>query len=42
MFVSSCCDAEIPLDGIDLGICPECGEHCDVINEEEYEEETES
>ena len=38
MFISDCCGVAIPLEGIDYGICPECKEHCEVIDEEENDE----
>ena len=31
MKISECCEAEPVLDSDDLGICPECKEHCEYI-----------
>lgn len=39
MIVSSCCGAEMSILMTDIGICPECKEHCD---HEIYSDETES
>jgi hypothetical protein len=36
MLVSDCCGASTCIP--EYGICPECYEHCDFINEEEDEE----
>jgi hypothetical protein len=33
--VSNCCGAIIPIDGLDYGICPDCKEHCEFVNEED-------
>jgi len=33
MKISECCGAEPILDSDDLGICPECKEHCEYVNE---------
>ena len=35
--VSECCGAEPILDSDDLGICPECKEHCEYVKNEEDE-----
>ena len=35
MKISECCGAPIPLDGEDYGICPDCKEHCEYIEEED-------
>jgi hypothetical protein len=37
MAISTCCGAETDMD--EIGICPECLEHCDWEDEEEDEEE---
>ena len=37
MAISTCCGAETDMD--EIGICPECMEHCDWEDEEEDEEE---
>jgi len=37
MITSECCGAEPVLDSDDLGICPECKEHCEYIKNEEDE-----
>ena len=42
MFISSCCGEKLPFDFIDYGMCPYCHEHCDIINEDDYEEEPEN
>jgi hypothetical protein len=38
MAISTCCGAETDMD--EMGICPECLEHCDWEEEEEEEEPT--
>ena len=35
MITSECCGAEPVLDSDDLGICPECKEHCEYVEPEE-------
>ncbi len=39
MLVSECCGAPALSNGDsdtgDLGICPDCGEHCDYVEEDE-------
>jgi hypothetical protein len=37
MLISTCCGAET--DMTEIGICPECLEHCDFEEEDEDEEE---
>ena len=37
MAISTCCGAETDMD--EIGICPECMEHCDWEDEDEDEEE---
>jgi hypothetical protein len=37
MGYSTCCGAETDME--EIGICPECMEHCDFEDEEEDEEE---
>jgi hypothetical protein len=37
MITSECCGAEPVLDSDDLGICPECKEHCEYVKNEEDE-----
>jgi hypothetical protein len=37
MAISTCCGAETDMD--EIGICPECMEHCDWEDEKEDEEE---
>jgi hypothetical protein len=37
MAISTCCGAETDME--EIGICPECMEHCDFEDEEEDEEE---
>jgi len=37
MAISTCCGAETDMD--EIGICPECMEHCDWEDEQEDEEE---
>ena len=43
MKVSDCCGAEPLSDGDssteDYGICPDCGEHCEYIEEDDEETE---
>ena len=38
MPISTCCGAETDMD--EIGICPECLEHCDWEDEDEDEEPT--
>jgi hypothetical protein len=33
-FTSDCCNAEMTFLQADYGICPGCGEHCEVVGEE--------
>ena len=33
-FVSDCCGCEMTFAQTDYGICPDCGEHCEVIRQE--------
>jgi hypothetical protein len=44
MKVSNCCGAypvgNGDIDSTDIGICPECGEHCEFENEDERDEHT--
>ena len=35
-FVSNCCDA--PLIAIEIDVCSKCMEHCEAIEELEYED----
>jgi hypothetical protein len=37
MAISTCCGAETDME--EIGICPECLEHCDWEDEEELEED---
>jgi len=37
MAISTCCGAETDMD--EIGICPECLEHCDWEDDEELEED---
>jgi hypothetical protein len=37
MAISTCCGAETDME--EIGICPECMEHCDFEDDEEDEEE---
>ena len=37
MPISTCCEAETDMD--EMGICPECLEHCDWEDDEELEED---
>ena len=37
MKISTCCGAETEYD--EIGICPECLEHCDFEDEDEIEED---
>ena len=32
IIVSDCCSADPVLDSEDLGLCPECKDHCEYIN----------
>lgn len=41
--ISDCCGAcpmmvDIDTDTSEIGICPECGEHCEYIDDDEEEE----
>ena len=36
--VSDCCSADHVGESLDLGICPECKEHCEYVELEECEE----
>ena len=38
MLISDCCGAHITLDFVDFEICPDCGEHCEIIDEDQDEE----
>lgn len=33
-YISDCCGAYMSGDMVDIGICPDCGEHCEVVDEE--------
>lgn len=33
-FVSDCCNEDMSFAQTDYGICPCCGEHCEVLSEE--------
>jgi rRNA maturation endonuclease Nob1 len=33
-FTSDCCGCNMTFAQVDYGICPSCGEHCEVIGEE--------
>jgi hypothetical protein len=36
MLISNCCSAPARGEGCtDIGICPDCGEHCEFIDEED-------
>lgn len=35
-FTSDCCGCEMTFAQTDFGICPDCGEHCEVIGEEVF------
>ena len=37
-FWSDCCGASMTFAQTDYGICPDCGEHCEVIGEEVVED----
>lgn len=37
-FVSDCCNEDMTFAQTDYGICPCCGEHCEVIGEEVAED----
>lgn len=37
MIISTCCGVEMSLLMTDIGICPECKEHCDYETTEEEE-----
>lgn len=40
MNVSDCCGAEMTGEMVDVGICPECHEHCEVEETEEEDDQT--
>ena len=31
MYYSECCGEQITSDGLDYSICPDCGEHCTIL-----------
>lgn len=37
-FSSECCGADMTFGQTDYGICPDCGEHCEVVGEEVAED----
>ena len=37
-FVSDCCNSDMTFAQTDFGICPDCGEHCEVIRQEVSED----
>lgn len=37
-FTSDCCGCDMSFIQVDLGICPDCLEHCEVIGEEVSED----
>lgn len=38
-YISDCCGVEMNGHDIDYGICPDCHDHCEAIDEEEENEE---
>ena len=38
IFSSDCCGCEMTFAQVDFGICPKCGEHCEVVSEEVSED----
>lgn len=38
MMVSDCCGVEMDPVQIEHGICPRCGEHCEVVDDENMDE----
>lgn len=36
--ISDCCGVEMDPIQIEHGICPCCGEHCEVVNDEDMDE----
>ena len=37
-FVSDCCNSDMIFAQTDYGICPDCGEHCEIISQEVSED----
>lgn len=34
IFISECCGVRVNIDFVDYGICPDCKEHCEIVEEE--------